>query len=164
MGRIIRHIQGLTLINNPIVNSYKRLVPGYYAPVDVTWSRTSRAPLIRITNVGTIGSRVVLRSPDGASNPYLVLAGCLAAGLEGVRKEIEPPVSMDVAGGNPDVKFDILPRNLREAIRAFEEDEFLKQVFGNTLSNIIMKEKTEEWEEFSRQVTAWEVEKYLDRV
>ncbi len=71
---------------------------------------------------------------------------------------------MDVAGGNPDVKFDILPRNLREAIRAFEEDEFLKQVFGNTLSNIIMKEKTEEWEEFSRQVTAWEVEKYLDRV
>ena len=164
MGGIIRHIQGLTLINNPIVNSYKRLVPGYYAPVDVTWSRTSRAPLIRITNVGTIGSRVVLRSPDGASNPYLVLAGCLAAGLEGVRKEIEPPVSMDVAGGNPDVKFDILPRNLREAIRAFEEDEFLKQVFGNTLSNIIMKEKTEEWEEFSRQVTAWEVEKYLDRV
>ena len=109
-------------------------------------ARTSRTPLIRITNVGAIGPRVVLRSPDGASNPYLVLAGCLAAGLEGVREKLEPPVSMD------------------EAIHAFEEDTFLQNVFGKTLSEIIINEKKEEWEEFSRQVTAWEVEKYLHRV
>lgn len=164
MGGIMRHIKGLTLINNPIVNSYKRLVPGYNAPVDITWSRTSRAPLIRITDVGATGSRIVLRSPDGASNPYLVLAGCLAAGLEGLKKEIELPVSMEAAAGDPDVKFDILPRNLHEAVRAFEQDPFLRQVFGETLSRIIINEKEEEWEEFSRQVTAWEVEKYLDRV
>ena len=164
MAGIIQHIKGLTLINNPIINSYKRLVPGYNAPVDITWSRTNRTPLIRLTNVGTIGARVILRSPDGASNPYLVLAGCLAAGLEGIRKELEPPVCMDDVSEEDKVKFDILPRNLREAIRAFEEDEFLQQVIGKTLSQIIINEKTDEWEEFSRQVTAWEVEKYLDRV
>lgn len=164
MAGIIRHIKGLTLINNPIVNSYKRLVPGYNAPVDITWSRTNRTPLIRITNFGSINSRVVLRSPDGASNPYLVLAGCLAAGLEGIEKKLEPPVSMEDAAGNPGIAFEILPRNLREAIRAFEEDAFLRNIFGETLSQIIISQKSEEWEEFSRQVTAWEVEKYLDRV
>ena len=75
-----------------------------------------------------------------------------------------PPVCMDDVSEEDKVKFDILPRNLREAIRAFEEDEFLQQVIGKTLSQIIINEKTDEWEEFSRQVTAWEVEKYLDRV
>lgn len=164
MAGIIRHIKGLTLINNPIINSYKRLVPGYNAPVEITWSRTNRTPLIRITNVGSIGARVVLRSPDGASNPYLVLAGCLAAGLEGIRKELEPPVSMDKVDESENMQFDILPRTLHEAIQAFEEDDFLQDVFGKTLSDIIIKEKKEEWAEFSRQVTAWEVEKYLDRV
>lgn len=164
MGGIMKHIKGLTLINNPIINSYKRLVPGYNAPVDITWSRTSRAPLMRITNVGTAGSRIVLRSPDGASNPYLVIAGCLAAGLEGIRNQTEPPASMDEAMKTPDLRFDILPRNLREAVRAFEEDDFLRELYGETLSEIFIKEKTEEWEEFSRQVTAWEVEKYLDRI
>lgn len=164
MAGIIEHIKGLTLINNPIINSYKRLVPGYNAPVEITWSRTNRTPLIRITNLGSMGSRVVLRSPDGASNPYLVLAGCLAAGMDGIRKGLTPPVSMDDVTAADDVTFDILPRNLREAIRAFEEDEFLQNVFGKTLSQIIINEKKEEWEEFSSQVTAWEVEKYLDRV
>lgn len=164
MAGIMRHIKGLTLINNPIINSYKRLVPGYNAPVDITWSRTNRTPLIRITSMGSIGSRVVLRSPDGASNPYLVLAGCLAAGMEGIREKLEPPVSMDDIGEGKDIEFDILPRNLREAICAFEEDTFLQDVFGKSLSEIIRNEKKEEWEEFSRQVTAWEVEKYLDRV
>lgn len=164
MAGIIHHIKGLTLINNPLVNSYKRLVPGYNAPVDITWSRTNRTPLIRITNMGSIGSRVVLRSPDGASNPYLVLAGCLAAGLQGIREKMEPPVSMDDASHDSLIKFDILPRSLREAVRAFEEDDFLQGVFGRTLSDIIIREKTEEWEEFSSQVTAWEVEKYLDRI
>ncbi len=164
MAGIIHHIKGLTLINNPIVNSYKRLVPGYNAPVDITWSRTNRTPLIRLTGIGEMGSHIVLRSPDGASNPYLVLAGCLAAGLEGIRKEMEPPVSMDDVEEGTQAQFDILPLSLREAIQAFEEDNFLRQVFGTTLSDIIINEKREEWTEFSRQVTAWEVEKYLDRV
>lgn len=93
-----------------------------------------------------------------------MLAGCLAAGLEGVREKLEPPMSMDDVSGEQDPRFDILPRTLQEAIHAFEEDTFLQNVFGKTLSEIIINEKKEEWEEFSRQVTAWEVEKYLHRV
>ena len=180
MAGIIRHIKGLTLINNPIINSYKRLVPGYNAPVEITWSRTSRTPLIRITNVGAIGPRVVLRSPDGASNPYLVLAGCLAAGLEGIREKLEPPVSMDDVSGDQNLQFDILPKptmgfsqggggstlpdDAYEQIMAVIGDLSAAGFEGKTLSEIIINEKKEEWEEFSRQVTAWEVEKYLDRV
>ena len=95
MAGIMKHIKGLTLINNPIINSYKRLVPGYNAPVNISWSRTNRTPLMRITSTGKMGPRIVLRSPDGACNPYLVLAGCLAAGLEGIKNQTEPPVSLD---------------------------------------------------------------------
>ena len=116
MGGIIRHIKGMTLINNPIINSYKRLVPGYNAPVNISWSRKNRTPLMRITSTGVLGPRVVLRSPDGACNPYLVLAGCLAAGLEGIRNKIEPPVSLDDQTGENGADFDILPRTLAEAI------------------------------------------------
>ena len=89
------------MINNPIINSYKRLVPGYNAPVNISWSRKNRTPLMRITSTGEMGPRVALRSPDGSCNPYLVLAGCLAAGLEIVRRggvahvQIEMGVGVD---------------------------------------------------------------------
>lgn len=162
MGGVMRHIKGLTLINNPIINSYKRLVPGYNAPVNISWSRKNRTPLMRITSTGEMGPRVTLRSPDGACNPYLVLAGCLAAGLDGIRNQIEPPACID---GQEDTQdFDILPRTLLEAIHEFEKDEFLHQVYGEQLSRILIQKKREEWNEYSEQVTAWEVEKYLDRI
>lgn len=164
MGGIIRHIKGMTLINNPIINSYKRLVPGYNAPVNISWSRKNRTPLMRITSTGVLGPRVVLRSPDGACNPYLVLAGCLAAGLEGIRNKIEPPVSLDDQTGENGADFDILPRTLAEAIMEFQKDTFLQKIYGEQLSHILVKKKKEEWNEFCEQVTAWEVEKYLDRI
>ena len=122
MGGIMRHIKGLTLINNPIINSYKRLVPGYNAPVNITWSRKNRTPLMRMTSTGEMGPRVALRSPDGSCNPYLVLAGCLAAGLDGIRNKIEPPTCIDDLEGAQE--FDILPRTLIESVQAFEKDEF----------------------------------------
>lgn len=162
MAGIMRHIKGMTLINNPIINSYKRLVPGYNAPVHISWSRTSRTPLMRITSAGAMGPRIVLRSPDGACNPYLVLAGCLEAGLEGIRNRLQPPVSLDEKDEN--VKFDILPRTLMEAIREYEKDTFLQNVYGPQLSQIFIERKKEEWNDFCEQVTAWEVEKYLDRI
>lgn len=162
MGGIMRHIKGLTLINNPIINSYKRLVPGYNAPVNISWSRKNRTPLMRITSTGEMGPRVVLRSPDGACNPYLVLAGCLAAGLDGIHNQIEPPTCIDEQAGKRD--FDILPRTLMEAIREFQKDEFLHKVYGEQLSQILIQKKEEEWNEYCEQVTAWEVEKYLDRI
>lgn len=162
MGGIMRHIKGMTLINNPIINSYKRLVPGYNAPVNISWSRKNRTPLMRITSTGEMGPRVTLRSPDGSCNPYLVLAGCLAAGLDGIRNQIEPPMCIDEQEDKQD--FDILPRTLLEAIQEFEKDEFLHQVYGEQLTQILLQKKKEEWNEYSEQVTAWEVEKYLDRI
>jgi glutamine synthetase len=111
-----------------------------------------------------MGPRIVLRSPDGACNPYLVLAGCLAAGLEGIKNQILPPISLDEQSKGEDVKYDILPRTLMEAIREFEKDEFLHRVYGKELTRIMIERKREEWNEFCEQVTAWEVEKYLDRI
>ena len=160
----MKHIKGMTLINNPIINSYKRLVPGYNAPVNISWSRKNRTPLMRLTSTGEMGPRVVLRSPDGACNPYLVLAGCLAAGLDGIRNHIEPPACMDELEQGEESHLDILPRTLMEAIHEFEKDDFLQQVYGEQLSKIIVKKEREEWNEFCEQVTAWEVEKYLDRI
>ena len=128
MGGIMRHIKGLTLINNPIINSYKRLVPGYNAPVNITWARKNRTPLMRMTSTGEMGPRVALRSPDGSCNPYLVLAGCLAAGLDGIRNKIEPPTCIDDL--EEAQEFDILPRTLIEAVQAFEKDEFFHKVYG----------------------------------
>lgn len=162
MAGIMNHIKGLTLINNPIINSYKRLVPGYNAPVQISWSRKNRTPLMRITSTGKLGPRISLRSPDGASNPYLVLAGCLAAGLEGIRNKTLPPVSLDESGD--ETEFDILPRTLMEAVQEFERDTFLQKVFGQQVSRTMTTKKREEWNEFCEQVTAWEVEKYLDRI
>ena len=162
MAGVIKHIKGMTFINNSIVNSYKRLVPGYNAPVNISWSRKNRTPLLRITNSEKMGPIVSLRSPDGACNPYLVLAGCLAAGLEGIEKEEKPPVSLDDA--KSDTEFEILPRTLNEAILEFEKDDFLKGVYGEELSGILLEKKKEEWDMFCEQVTAWEVEKYLDRI
>ena len=95
MTGILRHIASMTLVNNPIVNSYKRLIPGYLAPISVGWSSTNSSPLIRLTSVGGDGARIVLRSPDGAANPYLVIAACLMAGLDGIRNQYETPVSID---------------------------------------------------------------------
>ena len=165
MAGIIYHIKGMTLINNPIINSYKRLVPGYNAPVNISWSRTNRAPLIRITKSGRLGSRVVLRSPDGACNPYLVMASCLKAGIEGIQKKMMPPISEDdIAAKEGKVNFDILPRTLMESIKSFREDEFLQDVLGKQISNTFIQQKEMEWNEFCSQVTAWEVDKYLDRI
>ena len=162
MAGIMNHIKGMTLINNPIVNSYKRLVPGYMAPVNISWSRTNRTPLIRLTKAGRLGSRVVLRSPDGACNPYLVLACCLKAGLDGIKKELIPPMSEDEASETE--QFEILPRTLMEATRAFEQDEFLRDVVGKQIADTFIEEKKEEWNNFCKQVTAWEVDQYLDRI
>ena len=164
MGGIMRHIKGLTLINNPIINSYKRLVPGYNAPVNISWSRKNRTPLMRITSSGAIGPRIVLRSPDGASNPYLVMAACLACGLEGIKNKIEPPVSQDDISQDEIAKLDFLPRTLMEAIREFEKDTFLQNVLGKSVSELFIARKSDEWSEFCQQVTAWEVEKYLNQI
>ena len=127
MAGIIEHVEGMALINNPIVNSYKRFVPGYNAPVKVTCSTRDREALIRMNNVGRGGTKLELRSPDAASNPYLSLAVCLAAGLDGIERKLKAPV-LDADIQNIDK---VMPKTLEDAIKAFEKDTYLKEVLGD---------------------------------
>ena len=161
MAGLLSHIANMSLINNPIVNSYKRLIPGYLAPVTVGWSSTNSSPLIRLTSIGSDGARVVLRSPDGASNPYLVIAACLAAGLSGIKEGLEPPVCMDDLSEKEAKKCETLPRTLYEAVKLFEEDDFLQEVVGAHISEHLIKSKDQEWNEYCTQVTLWETKRYL---
>lgn len=160
MAGIMEHIEGMTILTNPIVNSYKRLVPGYNAPVAVTWSETNRNALIRMANVGGDGSRMELRNPDGAANPYLVLAVCLAAGLDGIKRKAKPCTAMEIG----DHSEKALPTSLEKAIKAFEEDAFVQQVIGSHIAKKYMESKKNEWNEYCKQITDWEVSQYLRRI
>lgn len=170
IGGIMRHIKGMTVITNPLVNSYKRLVPGYEAPIDITWSAVSSSPLIRIPSIRGENARVELRCPDSASNPYLVLAVCLMAGLEGMEKKIMPPASVDcdissmTAEEKQKLQLEQLPMNLNEAIDELEKDTFIQEVLGQYISSTYMETKRREWEGYRSQVTDWELEQYLYRV
>ena len=172
IGGIMQHIRAITAITNPLVNSYKRLVPGYEAPVYIAWSLKNRSPLIRIpaqagTEQGRVTQRVELRSPDSAANPYLALAVCLAAGLDGIRNHIEPPASVD---GNifemsdeerRSQKIECLPENLMEAIEALEKDPLICGVLGSHICKRYIEAKKEEWKDYCAAVSNWEIDRYL---
>lgn len=168
MAGILAHMKGLTLLTNPLVNSYKRLVPGYEAPIYIAWSASSnRSPLIRIPTPRGLSTRIELRCPDSAVNPYLALAGCLAAGLEGIKKNMTPPPSVDCnifeLSQQELLRLGIeqLPETLGEAIEAFSQDEFLRQVLGEHIASKYLEAKRQEWREFRAFVTDWEVQEYL---
>ncbi len=164
MAGILAHIANMSLVNNPLVNSYKRLIPGYLAPVTVSWSSTNTSPLIRLTSIGGDGARLVLRSPDGAANPYLVIAACLAAGMEGIERQLEPPVCMDELSEKELENSQALPRTLHEAVRRFQGDPFLQEVLGRHISSHMVNSKEAEWNEYCKQVSVWETERYLGTV
>ncbi len=167
---VMKHIQSMTAITNPLVNSYKRLVPNYEAPVYVAWSVSNRSPLIRIpANRGT-STRVELRNPDPSANPYLTLALCLAAGLDGIKNKLSPPDSIN---GNifeiPELERSglgvrRLPLNLCEAITELENSDFIKDVLGEHISKKYIEAKKLEWEDYRTQVTQWELDQYLYRI
>lgn len=167
---LLKHARAMSIFTNPLVNSYKRLVPGYEAPVQVAWSAINRSPLIRIPASRGASTRVEFRSPDSAANPYLVMAVCLAAGLDGIRNKLEAPNPVNVnfyemteeeiekAG------FESLPRDLKEACQALEEDEFIKNVLGEHVVDKYVEAKKKEWADYSREVSAWEINEYLYRI
>ena len=170
IGGVLSHAKGMTLITNPIVNSYKRLVPGYDAPVNISWSKSSngRSALIRIPSRKASGTRVEVRNPDATCNPYLAIAFILAAGLEGIENKLTPPdelteniksISFDQTKGSG---VDVLPMTLGEAITAFKADSFGKEVLSESVYNKIIEAKKAEWKEFRTCVTKWEIDKYLN--
>ena len=167
IGGIFKHIDGITAITNPLINSYKRLVPGYEAPIYVAWSAKNRSPLIRIPAARGEGARIELRSPDPSANPYLALAVCLKAGLDGIKNQIMPPESVDC---NIYELSDLdrtekgireIPKSMSEAISALEQDDFVKEILGAHITEKYVEAKKQEWQEYTEQVTDWEINQYL---
>lgn len=169
IGGLMKHIKGMTAVFNPLVNSYKRLVPGYEAPVYTAWSGKNRSHLIRIPVTRGEDTRIELRSPDPAANPYLAIAVALMAGLDGIRNKIEPPKSVDgnlldlTGQERKEAGVERLPDNLFEAIEAMKADPFMKEVLGEHAYQKYIENKVKEWNEYKAQVTEWEVGKYLYR-
>ena len=164
---IMKHARGMSAITNPLVNSYKRLVPGYEAPVYIAWSAKNRSPLIRIPASRGNGTRVELRNPDPTANPYLVLALCLAAGLDGIKNKIEVPESVDcniyemTPGERRAAGIENIPADLKEAVDCLVADEFLCSVLGEHITTKYVEAKMKEWENYTTRVSQWEIDEYL---
>lgn len=167
---ILAHAKGITALTNPLVNSYKRLVAGYEAPIYIAWSVMNRSPLVRVPAARGEATRVELRCPDPACNPYLVLAVCLAAGLEGIKKKLVPPARVDrnifemTRDEKEALHIESLPQDLCEATRELEKDAFVRNVLGEHVSEKYIEAKYKEWENYRIQVTEWEIEEYLYRI
>ena len=164
---ILTHVRGMTAITNPLVNSYKRLVPGYEAPCYLAWSASNRSALIRIPAARKSSTRVELRCPDPACNPYLAIAVCLAAGLDGIEKGMTPPAEITEniytmtdrerkAHG-----IDSLPGNLLEAVELLEQNPLITETLGEHVCRSFVEGKRREWDEYRTRVTDWEIKKYM---
>ena len=170
IGGLMKHMRGMTAVTNPLVNSYKRLVPGFEAPIYIAWSDTHRRPLIRIPVERGESTRIELRSPDPAANPYLALAVCFAAGLDGIKNKILPPepVSASVMemmeAERASLHIAALPADLKEAVDELEKDPLLCEALGNHISEKYAEEKRAEWKNYCRQVTEWEIDNYLYKI
>lgn len=164
---LMEHMREMSAITNPIVNSYKRLVPGYEAPTYIAWSATNRSPLVRVPAAKGSGTRVELRCPDCACNPYLAFAVCLAAGLDGIKRGLTPPASVQqdifemTEKERAEARIDSLPRNLYEAVQEMKKSEFMKGVLGEEVFRKYVSAKRAEWNEYTSQVTDWEIDRYL---
>lgn len=167
IGGLLRHAKAMTIITNPTVNSYKRLVPGYEAPVYIAWAGKNRSPLIRVPARRGVGTRLELRNPDPSCNPYLALAVVLEAGLDGIRNRVEPPPPADLNiyalsdAERKQLGIDSLPGNLYDAMQALEADEVIKAALGPHILNRFMEAKRIEWDNYRVQVHQWEIDEYL---
>ncbi len=164
---LLHHVKGMVAITNPLVNSYKRLVPGYEAPCYIAWSARNRSALIRIPAARGQATRVELRCPDPSCNPYLALAVCLAAGLDGIEKDMTPPAeindnifAMDAAT-RAARGIDSLPGSLSDAVDALEADELIAGTLGDHVLKNYVAGKRKEWDAFRTAVTDWEIGKYV---
>ena len=167
IGGLLKHAKGITAITNPLVNSYKRLVPGYEAPVYVSWSATNRSALVRVPASREMATRVELRNPDPSCNPYLAFAVMIQAGLDGIRNKINPPESIKkniflmtpaerIAEG-----ITSLPSNLWEALDEMSQDPLISQTLGDHLYRQFIDAKSIEWDVYRTQVHKWELDQYL---
>ena len=149
---LMKHVRGMAAITNPIVNSYKRLVPGFDAPTEISYDRKNRRGMVNIPGTRDENVRISLRSPDPTANPYLTIALCLRAGLQGIGEKAE--ISD---------KKETMPDNLFEAIRAMESDDMIESVLGTEVFHRYSALKKAEWNRYREQITNWEINEYLYR-
>lgn len=166
----LAHARSMTAVLAPLINSYKRLVPGYEAPVYVTWARMNRAALIRVPRISPrkpSNTRIEMRSPDPTCNPYLAFTVMLKAGLEGIKQGLVAPTPVEENLYEWDEQrlaragVGILPGSLNEALDAFEQDDLIQDALGDHLYERFLEAKRREWSDFRIQVTPWEIERYL---
>jgi glutamine synthetase len=167
----MEHARALAAVVAPTVNSYKRLTPGYEAPVYICWAQLNRSALIRVPAHGARqknAMRVELRCPDPSANPYLAFAVMLAAGLDGIERDLAPPspVNENVYHFDEDDlrerAIGTLPGTLAEALAALEQDEVIQRALGPAIAAAFLRAKRAEWDEYRIQVTSWELERYLE--
>lgn len=164
---LLEHVPGFVAVTNPLVNSYKRLVPGYEAPCYIAWSTGNRSALIRVPTPRGQGTRLELRCPDPSCNPYLAFAACLAAGLDGIERELTPPdeITGNIFEMGPSAReawnLRSLPDTLESAIHALQADQVITDVLGEHVTTQYVLGKRREWDEYRTQVSQWELDNYL---
>lgn len=169
IGGLLRHARAMCAVTNPLVNSYKRLVPGYEAPVNVAWSIRNRSPMIRVPERRGMGTRLELRTPDPSANPYLALTVMLAAGLDGIETQADwrEPVNTNIwemsFRERRRLRVDDLPKDLNEACDELEKDDVMTAALGEHIASHFLAAKRAEWQEYNQQVSAWELDRYLAR-
>jgi glutamine synthetase len=165
----MEHLPAITAVANPTVNSYKRLLPGYEAPVYIAWSPGNRSAAIRVPAKRGRSTRIELRTPDPTANPYLALACMLAAGLDGIKRGLTPPAPVnrniyhlteEESGG---LGIGSLPHDLSHALDALEADDVMRQALGDHIFTEYVGLKREEWASYNEQVHDWEIRQYMDR-
>jgi len=167
IGGLLKHAPAITAVANPLVNSYKRLVPGYEAPVYIAWSAHNRSALVRVPASRQQGTRIELRSPDPSCNPYLAFAAMIAAGVDGIKNKIDPgpSVTFNIYALSPEERaargIPSLPGSLAEALDALEADEVIKEALGPHVCTHFIRGKRIEWDVYRSQVHPWEIEQYL---
>ncbi|MDH5448799.1 MAG: glutamine synthetase beta-grasp domain-containing protein [Candidatus Bathyarchaeota archaeon] len=165
---ILSHAKALAAITNPTVNSYKRLVPGWEAPVYISWAKYNRSVLVRVPPGKEKRTRLEYRPTDGSCNFYLAFAAILSAGLDGIKRKIEPPkpVEEDIYEMSEKEKskrgIEVLPGNLGDALREFSKDKYIQEALGKAFCEKFLELKTQEWRDFNVTVHEWERTKYLD--
>jgi glutamine synthetase len=167
IGGILKHSKAITAITNPIINSYKRLLPGYEAPVYITWSTQNRSALVRVPSARKEATRLEFRSPDPAANPYLAMAVMLKAGLDGIKNKIDPgeQTTDNIYDMNAIERskreIESLPGDIMKAVEYLNKDDLIKETLGQHIYEHFVVAKEVEWHEYSTQVHEWELDQYL---
>ncbi len=167
LNGILEHARAITAIGNPTVNSYKRLIPGFEAPVYISWASKNRSPLVRIPDAEEINTRLEMRSADPTANPYLLLAACLIAGLNGIKEAKKPmaPITSNVFEMSEEERakrgIKPLPSTLHNAIKAFKADPLIQEALGEHLTQSFIDSKNLEWSKYTQSVSDWERDRYM---